>query len=30
VVATGSVLGAAMMLTGDARRRQLGQAISIL
>jgi predicted nucleic acid-binding protein len=30
VVATGSVLGAAVVLTGDARWRQLGQAISIL
>ncbi|HLZ31016.1 MAG TPA: PIN domain-containing protein [Chloroflexota bacterium] len=30
VVATGSVLGAAVVLTGDARWRQLGQAITIL
>ena len=30
VVATGSALGAAVVLTGDARWRQLGQAISIL
>ena len=30
VVAPGSVLGAAVVLTGDARWRQLGQAITIL
>ena len=30
VVATGSVVGAAAVLTGDARWRQLGQAITIL
>ena len=30
VVATGSVLGAAVVLTGDARWRQLGMAITIL
>ena len=30
VVATGSVLGAAVVLTGDARWRGLGQSISVL
>ena len=30
VVATGSVLGATVVLTGDARWRQLGQSISVL
>jgi predicted nucleic acid-binding protein len=30
VVATGSVLGASVVLTGDARWRQFGQAIRIL